>query len=283
MPCAPTPWVLQRWLLSPTSRPSTGSALGHGKCSPHNWQCSSSSVRVNARGLDFLHIILGFTTVQVSPRGSRDTGDIGALAAVDHASPPSSRHLMSPARRALTYAPQCSLSAGELFSHCTSTSIVGRVHPRFVTILHPHPIVPCPGDATSHVAVATAAIIAITTAIATATVATTTEAPRSDRHGPLNSNIALRHIPASYRIALPRNAISHVTLAAAVTIAIITTTVATTTKVPCSNGRCPWDDNDVLYRTPLLHCPACQYGLSHHTHCCHHYHHSHHHRHCGHR
>jgi len=162
-PCAPTPWVLQRWLLSPTSRPSASSALGHGKCSPHNWQCSSSSVCVNAQGLDFLRIISGFTTVQVSLRGSRDTGDIGVLAAVDHASPPSSRHLMSPARHALTYAPQCSLSAGELFSHCTSASVVSRVHPCFITIPHPHPIAPCPSDATSCVAVTTAAIIAITT------------------------------------------------------------------------------------------------------------------------
>jgi len=283
MPCAPMPRVLQWWLLSPASRPSTGGALGHGKCSPHNRQCSSLSMCINAQGLNFLRIVSGFTTVQVSPRRSRDTGDIGALAAVDHAFPPSSRHLMSPARRALTYAPQCSLSAGELFSHCASTSVVGRVHPHFVAIPYPHPIAPCPSNATSCVAVAAAAIITITTTIATATVATTTKVPRSNRHGPLNSNIALHHILASHRIALPGNAISCVALAATVTIAIITATVATTTKVPCSDGCCPWDDDIALHRTLLLHRPACQCSLSCHTHCCYHYHHHHHYHHCGHR
>jgi hypothetical protein len=35
--CAPTPQVLQRWLLSPASRPDAGGALGHSKCSAYNW------------------------------------------------------------------------------------------------------------------------------------------------------------------------------------------------------------------------------------------------------
>ena len=50
---APTPRVLQRWLLSPASRPDAGSAPGHGKCSAHDRQRSPSTVLVNARGLDF--------------------------------------------------------------------------------------------------------------------------------------------------------------------------------------------------------------------------------------
>jgi len=53
-----------------------------------------------------------------------------------------------------------------------------------------------PGDATSHVAVAVAAIIAIATAIAT-----TTEAPHSDRRCPHDGDVALHRTPSLHRPA----------------------------------------------------------------------------------
>jgi len=65
----------------------------------------------------------------------------GALVAADCASPPS-RLLMSPARLAPLLAPQLSPMAGELFSCCVGAGVVGRVHPRFVTITHRHRTAP---------------------------------------------------------------------------------------------------------------------------------------------
>jgi len=44
--------------------------------------------------------------------------------------------LVSPARLVLLFTSQRSLSVGELFSGCTSASIVGRIHPCFVAV-HP--------------------------------------------------------------------------------------------------------------------------------------------------
>jgi len=52
----------------------------------------------------------------------------------------------------------------------------------------------CPGNATSRVAIATAAIITIAVTIAT-TITTTTEASRSDRHSPQDSAIGLLEVP----------------------------------------------------------------------------------------
>ena len=69
------------------------------------------------------------------------------------------------------FSPQCSPSAGELFSGCTGTSIVGCGHLHFFSIA-----LPCLGSATSCVAIATTVI-----AIAIISVATTTRAPCSDR------------------------------------------------------------------------------------------------------
>jgi len=142
-PRAPTPRVLQRWLLSPASRPDASGAPGHGKCSAHDRQRSPSSVHVNARGFDFPRIVSAFTTMPacLGGSGAGDTGGTGALAAADRAHPPSSRLLMSPARLAPLLAPQLSPRA-ELFGCCVDAGVVGRVHSHFIIVTHRHCPVP---------------------------------------------------------------------------------------------------------------------------------------------
>jgi len=149
-----------------------------------------------------LPICAAFTAVPAIPRASGDTSDTGALATAD--APPPPDFSVSPARLALSFAPQRSLSAGELFSGCAGASIVGRINPCFVAIRHHH-LIPRLGNAhptsspftplrrrspplrrhhtppSHHIAIAVA--IAIITITAVATVPPTPR-PRSDGRGP---------------------------------------------------------------------------------------------------
>ena len=120
--------------ISPTSRPNAGSAHGNGKCSAYDRRRSPQCLRVR------LPVCVAFTTVPASPRASGNTGDTGTLATAD--APPPQDFSVSPARLVLSFAPQCSPSAGELFSGCASASVVGRIHPHFVAITHCHLIAP---------------------------------------------------------------------------------------------------------------------------------------------
>jgi len=147
-----------------------------------------------------LPVCAAFTTMPASPRASGDTGDTGALATAD--APPPRDFSMSPARLALSFAPQRSPSAGKLFSDCAGASVVGRIHPlrRRSPPLCRHHTPP------SH-RIAIAVAIAIITIIAVATVATNTKAPRSDRRSPRVAIMTCPHKslcshPCSNRTAL---------------------------------------------------------------------------------
>jgi hypothetical protein len=98
---------------------------------------------------------------------------------------------MSPAQLAPPFAPQRSLSAGELFNSCACTSTFDRISPCFVAIIHRHCIAsPRLGNATSHIAVAATVVIPI----ATVTI-TTTKVSWSDGHRLWNSEIAMPKVP----------------------------------------------------------------------------------------
>jgi len=83
-PWAPTPRALQQWASVPVSRPGASSALGHGKCSPHDrplvraCQCQHSRPR----------ILVGIHNCASKPERARGDRYVGR---VDHASPPSFR------------------------------------------------------------------------------------------------------------------------------------------------------------------------------------------------
>jgi len=81
--------------ISPASRSNAGSALGHGKCSAHDWQHLPSSIHVNTRGSNSLCVYAG---------------------------------LHNCARLAVLFTLQCSPHAG-LFSICAGASIVSCGHP----------------------------------------------------------------------------------------------------------------------------------------------------------
>ena len=98
MPRAPTRRILQRLLLSPTCRLDAGSAFGHGKCGAHNWAAlrRSPSSRVSTpEGSPSLVSTSTFKTMLATQGGPEDTG---ALAAADHAPPPSSRVSNEPSK-----------------------------------------------------------------------------------------------------------------------------------------------------------------------------------------
>jgi len=158
---------------------------------------------------------------------------------------------MSPARLAFSLVPQCSLSAGELFSGCTGASVVGRVRPHFVPTIHRHLIAaPRQCDLSCHCCCCR----------------------RRYRHCHCHRHCGHHHQGATERVlicptVLPKcrravqrlrrhqrcrsrtptlrchhTALSHcIAVAAAAVIAIAIATVATTTRAPCSNGRSPRD------------------------------------------
>ena len=142
-PCAPTPRMLQWWLFSPASRPSTGGALGHGKCSALDWQHSLSSVHVNTRGLDFPRIISVSTTMLLSPRECQKIQEEQVrwllltmlsllLQTFNEPSLSKARIAHSPCSSA------SSLSAGKLFCCCVGAGVVRHIHSHFVDIMHRH-------------------------------------------------------------------------------------------------------------------------------------------------
>jgi len=140
--------------ISPASRPDAGRALGHGKCSVHDRECSPSSVVSTSGGPTSLASMSTFTTVPASPRGSGDTGDTGALPTADDVV------LNGPSRAQTLICPYSAAPrTGEPFGGCASAGVVGREYPRFVAITHRHCIAPPHlGNATSRVAVAAAGV-----------------------------------------------------------------------------------------------------------------------------
>ena len=101
---------------------------------------------------------------------------------------------ISTARLTLTFAPPRSSSAGELFSGCPSNRTVSRAHPYFVVITLGHPIAPRLSKATSRVGPAAAAVINAAIPTAAAAIAAMTNAPRSDRHSPRDSENSMQEV-----------------------------------------------------------------------------------------
>ena len=181
---------------------------------------------------------------------------------------------MSSARLALSLVPQCSLSAGKLFSGCAGASIVGRVRPRFVPTTHRHLIAaPWQCDLSHrchcrrrryrhchrhchhhrhcghHHQGATERVLICPTALPKCRRAV----QRLCWH-----QRCWPHMPTLRR---HRTALSHrVAVAAAAVIAIAIATVATTTRAPHSDGRSPRDSAialpEVLWNRNAKRCIA---------------------------